>query len=349
MCIIVDIYYYIMTDIFVADDASSIYKKTHFDNVDLVNPKNAYDFQIVLSGIGKKVLEFGPSGFVTKILKSKGCHVINVEINPTPKQAKNFSDKTLFVDTETLDLNKVLESEKYDVILIDNFLECLKDPVRLLKNIRPFLSQNGYLVCSIRNIAHISTRIKLLNGEFRNQTAEFEDPVRFFTLKAILSMLADSGYSIDKLCRVKQDLELAHNRDLKHYTMPEELIESILRDPESTTLQYVFRAVPTDDNNLAVREWLMEFSDDMTIERLKEILDYYKKYLSEYAERMTSLHSLLMALKDSYHMRLQEKDLQIASLNLSKKMLEDIHQSFTWKMLRRYDKTIGRIISKARK
>lgn len=282
----------------------------HLAPIDLENPKNAHDFQIILTGTDKRVLEFGPAtGYVSKILKERGCYITAIERNPTfAEQAKQIVDKIIVGDAETLNLDEVLGNERYDVILMGDFLEHLVEPLNLLKKIRKFLSTNGYIVCSIPNIAHITVRLQLLNGEFKYESTGLIDEthLHFFTLDTILSMLDESGHSINQLHRVKQDFYLLHRTDFNHYVIPEELVESILRDVESKTFQYVFSAIPTMDDSLnSTKEWLKEFPRNVTTDRLKEILHYYKEYLHNVYER-----------------RIQEKDSQI--YNLQKELLENL-------------------------
>ena len=81
------------------------------------------------------------------------------------------------------------------------------------------------------------------------------------------------------LKRVKEDVFGADGADLKSYTIPQELIESILRDPEST-IQYVFRAIPKQDNKTSLGS-LQDFSINITTEELKNRINVegYKEHI----------------------------------------------------------------------
>jgi len=327
-----------------------INNKQHSQKPDLKNPKDSDDFKIVLVGIGKKVLGFKtPTDGIVEILKSQNCKVTQIEANSNyTKQLEKTTDKIIVNDIETLNFEETLGSEKFDVILLGDILVRIRNPEQLLKKLKGFLLKNGYIVCSIPNIAHVNIRIKLLNGEFGcNSKGLFDDSnLRFFTLDTILSMLAISGYSINKLYRVKEDINLEHSTDLKHYTVPQELVESIIKDPEATTSQYVFSAVSTLDNNLATKEWLTEFSKDITTERLGELLRYYRDDLHEVLQEkvqkkdsdITTLRKLIQE-KDlditTLRKLIQEKDLDIATL---RKLIQEIRNSFTWKTLHKFDK-----------
>jgi len=338
-----------------------INNKQHSQKPDLKNPKDSDDFKIVLVGIGKKVLGFKtPTDGIIEILKSQNCKVTQVEVNSNyTKQLEKTTDKIIVNDIETLNFEETLGSEKFDVILLGDILVRIKNPEQLLKKLKGFLLKNGYIVCSIPNIAHVIIRIKLLNGEFGcNSKGLFDDSnLRFFTLDTILSMLVISGYSINKLYRVKEDINLEHNADLKHYTVPKELLESIMKDPEATTSQYVFSAIPTLDNNLATKELLREFSKDITTERLGELLHYYRDDLpqvlhKQVQEKDSEVATLRKALqeKDSevatLRKVLQEKDSEVATLRkvLQEKdsEVQEIRNSFVWRTLRKFDNILRR-------
>ena len=187
----------------------------------------------------------------------------------------------------------------FDVIVIGDFLQRIKSPQILLQKLSGVLSEGGYLVCSITNIAHAYNRIKLLNGEFGYTQDGLinENFLRFFTFETILHLLNDSNYSITKLYRDTEDLDLIHSKDLKYFTIPDELIESIKNDPESLVSKYVFSTIPTSTDNSGTYDYLKEFPRSMVTERLKELIRYYKEDLSL-----------------AYDKKLEEKDSQISEL-----------------------------------
>ena len=121
--------------------------------------------------------------------------------------------------------------------------------------------------------------------------------MRFFTFETILHLLNDSNYSITKLYRETEDLDLIHSKALKYFTIPDELIESIKNDPESLVSKYVFSIIPTSTDNSGTYDYLKEFPRSMATERLKELIRYYKEDLSL-----------------AYDKKLEEKDSQISEL-----------------------------------
>ncbi len=93
-------------------------KQYKLAEIDLTNPSNAHDFQIILTGKNKKVLEVGTStGYITKILKKHDCKITGIEENPDfAASAKKFTEKMIIGDVESLELSETL------IILVPAYL-----------------------------------------------------------------------------------------------------------------------------------------------------------------------------------------------------------------------------------
>jgi SAM-dependent methyltransferase len=249
------------------------------DSYDSDETKKELDFQAILVGNGKNILvvEFTPTP-LSEILVKQNCKVKKV----IPKHDNPLDDVY----------------EKFDVIVLGDFLQCVKSPELVLERLRNALNTGGYLVCSITNIGHAYNRIKLLNGEFEYTKDGLinKNFLRLFTFETILHLVSDANYSITKLYREKKDLDLIHNKGLKYFTIPTELIESIKNDPESLVSKYVFSISPASTDS-SVIDYLKEFPKSLTTERLKELIRYYKEDLSL-----------------AYDKKLEEKDSQISEL-----------------------------------
>ena len=250
------------------------------DSYDSDETKKELDFQAILVGNGKNILvvESTPTP-LSEILVKQNCKVKKV----IPKHDNPLDDVY----------------EKFDVIVLGDFLQRVKSPELVLERLRNALNTGGYLVCSITNIGHAYNRIKLLNGEFEYTKDGLinKNFLRLFTFETILHLVSDANYSITKLYREKEDLDLIHRKDLKYFTIPDELIESIKNDPESLVSKYVFSTIPTSTDNSGTYDYLKEFPRSMVTERLKELIRYYKEDLSL-----------------AYDKKLEEKDSQISEL-----------------------------------
>ena len=271
---------------------------------------NALDYQAALVGNEKNTLLFETNpNTLSEILIKQKCKVKKIVINQNEKTRVQDQKNALILEDENNPLEDLVGSEKFDVIVLGDFLQCIKYPVIFLKKLKDFLNTDGYLVLSITNIGHAYNRIKLLNGEFvyTEDGLINENFLRFFTFETILHLISDANYSITKLYREKEDLDLIHRKDLKYFTIPDELIESIKNDPESLVSKYVFSISPASTGNSATYDYLKEFTKSLTTERLKELIRYYKEDLSL-----------------AYDKKLEERDSQIREL---KKELDKIKKN----------------------
>ena len=246
-------------------------------------PKDMLGFEAALVGNGKNVLIYQPSPHpLEEILVKQNCKVKTLTgVTPSPGSG----------------LEEIRSS--YDVIVVGDYFQYVRDPKMLLDKFHSYLSTDGYLVCSITNTAHAYNRIKLLNGEFGYpQPRVGFRQLQFFTLETIIHFLNDSNYSMTKLYRETQDLDLIHNKDLKYFTIPDELIESIKTDPESLVSKYVFSVIPKSNDNSGTYDYLKEFPRSMATERLKELIRYYKEDLTiAYDKKLDEKNSQIDQLK----------------------------------------------------
>ena len=249
---------------------------------------NALDYQAALVGNEKNTLLFETvPNTLSEILIKQKCKVTKIVINQNEKTRVQDQKNALILEDENNPLEDLVGSEKFDVIVLGDFLQCIKYPVIFLKKLKDFLNTDGYLVLSITNIGHAYNRIKLLNGEFvyTEDGLINENFLRFFTFETILHLITDTNYSITKLYREKEDLDLVHRKDLKYYTIPLELIKSIKNDPESLVSKYVFSISPASTDSSKI-DYLKEFPKSLTTERLKEFMRYYKGDLAETYDRI---------------------------------------------------------------
>lgn len=153
---------------------------------------------VKLIGKNKTVLDVGcSSGYVAERLKRNGCEVIGIEINPSSaKKAKKYCKKVIVGDAEEI---KLPYKNYFDVILLSDVLEHLKDPWSFLRKTRDYLKDDGKIVASIPNICFLYYRLKIMLGKFHYQDGGvFERThLRFFVYKSARE-LVESNYRIVK-------------------------------------------------------------------------------------------------------------------------------------------------------
>jgi len=202
-----------------------------------------------------KVLEFGcASGFMSReMVKRLNCTIVGVELDHEAAQlAVQWCDRVLVGDAMKMDFPSLLGNEKFDVILFADVLEHLYHPWLILQKVKPFLSENGAVVCSIPNIAHGSIRLSLLGGEFfyRNIGLLDDTHIRFFTLETTRLMFENNGYFISRLFRSRSDVT---KTEVTIPPLPEEIIKWVETLPEATTYQFILRAVPIENKDAEMR------------------------------------------------------------------------------------------------
>lgn len=195
-----------------------------------------------LVGSNKKVLELGCStGFMSRVLRERGCRVVAVEEDAgAAERARPFCARVIVGDVERLDLGRALGKTRFDVILAADVLEHLKDPLRLLRGLKRFLADEGWVVASLPNVAHGSVRLALLGGEFRyNPTGLLDHThLHFYTRDSLQKLFDDAGYLIGHLERHEmriEDSEVSFDRA----AIPPAVVEAVSHDREALTYQFI--------------------------------------------------------------------------------------------------------------
>lgn len=199
---------------------------------------------------GETVLEIGSAtGYVTRLLRERGCVVDLVELDQAAaRQAAVHARQAYVGSVEDVMLLQRIQS-RYDTILFADVLEHLKDPRRVLKEVRAKLKPHGRILASIPNVAHWTVRWKLLRGQFHYEDIGLLDRthLRFFTLKTTRELFEESGYRIVSLRFTEGLLPIVRSRlrRLRH------LLVATL--PGLFAWQFIVEAQPTDDAGNAAR------------------------------------------------------------------------------------------------
>lgn len=207
--------------------------------------------ELALIPHGSRVLEVGPAaGHVTRSLTRQGCEVTGVEQDAAlASLAKPLCRRMVVGDIEDLDLD-VEVAEQFDVVLCGDILEHLTNPGAVLQKLKRRLASTGFLVVSLPNVAHGSVRLSLLEGTFTYVKEGLLDAthLRFFTLDSIRELFNRNGFEIQDLYRTRVGL-FDTEVPLRPAQISPPTVRRLLEDPEATTYQFVFRAVPSERPN----------------------------------------------------------------------------------------------------
>jgi 2-polyprenyl-3-methyl-5-hydroxy-6-metoxy-1,4-benzoquinol methylase len=200
---------------------------------------------------GSRVLEIGTAaGHVTRALAGKGCSVVGLEIDSEQARlASPFCRRMIVGNIEHLDMDREV-AEQFDIVLCGDVLEHLQDPAAALEKLKRLLGPGGYLVVSLPNIAHGSVRLSLVEGRFTYSRYGLLDAthLRFFTLPTIVDLFNGVGLEVQNMRRTRIGL-FESEIPLTPGTIEASSVVRIITDPEGTTYQFVFRAVPSNRKN----------------------------------------------------------------------------------------------------
>ena len=168
---------------------------------DTINPEIVrFILENAVSGAG--VLDVGcGTGKLGRALKEKiNCHITGIEIDKeAAKVAKEAYDEIMIIDLEDLIRgNSVFKiKDRYDFVILGDILEHTTNPEQLLRYFGNSLTEFGYLIVSIPNVANWMIRLKLLFGNYTYSGGILDKGhLKFFTYKTACKLLEDSGYKI---------------------------------------------------------------------------------------------------------------------------------------------------------
>jgi 2-polyprenyl-3-methyl-5-hydroxy-6-metoxy-1,4-benzoquinol methylase len=289
--------------------------------LDLANANDPRTLALRLIPPGKAILELGPAtGRVTSILSERGCQVVAVERDGSmAPNLERYCSRVIVGDVEQLSLKELFGEQRFDVILAGDFLEHLAHPLELLQELRPYLSEDGYVVASIPNIAHGSVRLSLLNGKFEYNDIGILDRthLRFFTLESILRLFADAGFAIAEVQRVRQDPFKEPYIDRPPTDKPElspEVRRLIEEDPDAATVQFVVKAFPVSSSAVQV-DLLLTLQGK--IQEKERTVFQREKTIEDLVDQLENLRSLL-----------QERDSTVSDLKVQIRTLKSTESSW---------------------
>jgi 2-polyprenyl-3-methyl-5-hydroxy-6-metoxy-1,4-benzoquinol methylase len=231
---------------------------TQYDyRIDLDDLNDTHVRQLRLIGRDRTVLELGcASGAMTEVLRDHGNRVTGVEFDPAAaERAAEFAERVVIADLDQPGALDELAGQKFDVVLAGDVLEHLRDPQPILAAVAELLTDDGYIVASVPNVAHGSVRLALLEGRWDYADYGLLDRthLRFFTRTSVEGLFSGAGLRIEHTERVTTspfDLDPLLNLG----DFPGAVVEMVADDPESATVQFVIAAVPANrpENTLEI-------------------------------------------------------------------------------------------------
>lgn len=149
-----------------------------------------------------RVLELGPaSGYMTRALAERGCRVDAIELNEKDAQKAAPFCRQLIVGSVEDEASFSSLQGPYQVALMADILEHLREPEKTLQRIRNLLAPEGLALVSLPNIVYWRMRLEFLRGRFEYTDMGTLDRthLRFFTLHTAGAMFHAAGFRVEKV------------------------------------------------------------------------------------------------------------------------------------------------------
>lgn len=215
-------------------------------------------------GQSKRVLDVGCStGYLGYELKNSGHDVWGVDLSSAATAvATEKLDHVYTGSIEAFFSAPEHQDLKFDFIIFGDVLEHLVDPGGILERCKAFLSDNGSIIASLPNVAHLAVRLMLLEGRWEYQNTGILDRthLKFFTRDSIVSTFSDCGYEIVSLDPVRlalEEMDIGVNEPLLSKVAPQ------LTDDEQDVFQYVIhvrRDAESEDLQIANSKFMLKRS-----------------------------------------------------------------------------------------
>ncbi len=167
----------------------------------------------LLPDTAHKVLDIGCSvgTLGEQIKKLRNSIVVGIESDEQMAAiAQKKLDSVVIGDVEKICLDDYLTKSYFDCVILADVLEHLRNPWDVLKDITPFLHNEGVIVASIPNVRHYTTIMTLaFRGywPYRDRGIHDRTHLRFFTLRNINEMFTGVDMKIVRIERTYRIIE----------------------------------------------------------------------------------------------------------------------------------------------
>jgi 2-polyprenyl-3-methyl-5-hydroxy-6-metoxy-1,4-benzoquinol methylase len=213
-------------------------------DIDLANHNDSHTMAIYRVPARSNVLDIGAAdGSVASVLQAMDCRVWGVEIDEeAAATARNYCEEVIVSDVEAIDFAAAF-NRRFDVVLLLDVLEHLKDPAAVLQRVAAVLDDDGWVVVSLPNVSHGAVRLQLLEGRFNYTELGLLDKthLRFFDRPGVDRLFTEAGYEIVDVSRVTRavtdtEIPVDPNNPL--------IAERLAHDVEAETYQFIVLAAP---------------------------------------------------------------------------------------------------------
>jgi 2-polyprenyl-3-methyl-5-hydroxy-6-metoxy-1,4-benzoquinol methylase len=210
-----------------------------------------------LVGENKHVLEIGSGpGSITKLLTGVSkCRVTALDIDAESiKKLEPFCEHAYQADLNDPAWPALLdENSSFDVLVAADVLEHVYEPLVVLKAMKEFLNEDGYMVISIPHVGHSVVHACLLEEDFEYGDFGLLDRthIRFFGISNIQKLFEDAGMKIvhaEFVVRIPEHTEFAN----RWSRTSAETRRVLAENPFGSVYQVVVKVVPKHADGAAI-------------------------------------------------------------------------------------------------
>ena len=160
------------------------------------------EVRALVPAAARRVLDVGcgAGALGAALREERGLEVAGLELSPdAATRARERLDHVVEGDLDQLD-SLPFDHGHFDAMVFGDVLEHLRDPHRLLRALRPWLADDGAIVCSIPNVGHWSVVLPLIAQDrwpYADAGLLDRTHVHFFTLHEAEAMLRECGFALE--------------------------------------------------------------------------------------------------------------------------------------------------------
>ncbi|MCU6434919.1 methyltransferase domain-containing protein [Undibacterium sp. Jales W-56] len=266
-----------------------------------------------LVGYDKRVLELGcASGHMAQVFAANGCQVIGIEMDAdAAEQARKVCLAVYEVNLDDRDWVQVLSGqEKFDVVVVADVLEHLRNPRACIANVRRLLTDDGIVIISTPNIAHGGVIAGLMQGNFQYRETGLLDRthIHFFTKNSLREALEEEGFAINHFDSVEAGVD--HLEFSEQWAMlPSSVRELVRRLPDAMAFQFIVTASKVN-NSISAQE-LRETHRQLervksSIQTIENEAAHHISHLRQHVEELTGAVKFLEAQRHANELQIAE-------------------------------------------
>lgn len=250
-------------------------------------------------------------------------------------------------DLETEGWDEPVAGRQFDVVIIADVLEHLRQPGKLLERLRSasLLREDGFVIISVPNASHQTVVAELLHGDFRyTETGLLDEThVRWFTLQNLTRLLERSGFVVDRVERTLRPMEHA-SLDRALDISPEMRREIRELNDESMTYQFVVLARPdTAANRMAAERDAFEADRAAWAQERRDLIALIRTHEREKSRLVDQLKSEQEYMRQEFAAGANELKAQLKTVDTLRKQVDKWQDLATRRghRVKRLEKQVG--------